>query len=599
MPNPVGSANARHGGSKEKLNVLPLRATLIVLTAALLPSVATAQTCTQDEIRSCVAAHNCAGTQTCTRNCEWDPEIRRNICWNEWGSCIENSTDTSSATPQYTVSTCTWTNRSIPVLFNAGTAAANGFFPERFRDELINAMAMWNEESQSGLDFLYAGDTTQSQVTGNVVVRHQDTWACVDNTSAKAFWPGSGNCAAGAPEIVMIMQDSCNPGTQRQWRTGWPGSTFQAWGLGGAMGYEHVAGHELGHMLGFPDAGPYPAVMCCNNRHTSFRMLYPIDINTARRWYGTPARFVATATTTDGLSLSGVSMPICKRTTLPPSLTSFPSSTQPLRMSLSESSTRFAQMQQGTHATWTTHPSEGDAADAHKWTSVSSSTYGETLVVWPINCDNNVGCDIRWAWTNNNGSSWTRGTLTDADTYGRPAVAYDVYADRFVLAFIDVAESRVITRSAPAISAPAWSANNPTGALPYRYMGGMVFDSAGNGLLLAASDDAAAKNRIAQFQLVRSGSTYNTGVSSWALANAGAANTRRHFDVSRNPVTGLILLAWRDGGNPRPLATATKTSMSAADPFMGPNFPLSSISNGVDLAFDEMNSRFVVGFTYK
>lgn len=163
-----------------------------------------------------------------------------------------------SAAAQYPGLGCTWSSPTIPVRYNAGTAAANGFNATRFHDELIDAGAIWNEEAMAAYDLTFGATTSAtSESPGVATVVNQNLWSCMDNTSAKAFGPGAGaSCGSTGTIIRMIMQDSCNPGTPRQWKTGWPGSTYHSFGLSGAVGYEFVATHELGHTLGLPVPSP-------------------------------------------------------------------------------------------------------------------------------------------------------------------------------------------------------------------------------------------------------------------------------------------------------------------------------------------------------
>lgn len=76
---------------------------------------------------------------------------------------------------QYPGLECQWLNRTIPVYFNPGTLAANGFSVAGFRGELNDAMATWNEESQGQYDLVFGGDTAwTTEQENSIVVLHQD-----------------------------------------------------------------------------------------------------------------------------------------------------------------------------------------------------------------------------------------------------------------------------------------------------------------------------------------------------------------------------------------------------------------------------------------
>ena len=501
---------------------------------------------------------------------------------------------TSSAQAQYTNLACTWTDKSIEVYFNPGTIAANGFDVARFREEMIDGMSVWNDEGQGRYDLLYMGDTTSNQKAGAIVVNHIDTWACSDNTIGKAFYPGAGaECDSGDPVVNMVMQDSCNPGTPRDWRTGWPGTTFNPWGLGGAAGYEMVAAHEFMHMQGLPDEGPGPGMGCCTNWHTSFRFLYPIDVLSIRAQAGPTIRRPRTVWSTLGTSWSSSSLLSTNYSSSPPDLDGMGGTG--LSAAIWEPVFQVANVRTGNHGSWTNVPTPTSIGDLHKWPSIASSSFGESLVVWPDDCDNTNACTIDWAWTNNGGTSWTTGTLSDARTHSKAFVQYDQNRDRFVLAYIHRNDARIMTRSTAAASV-SWGNNHPTIAVPYRHLGGMVFDGDGAGLLVAASDQAATKGQIAQFAFTVTGTSYGLVNGSWATSPAGAAKTRRPFGIARSPYSQRVVMVWRDVGNPRSMAVSRKLGIGSSIAFDAPTFPIADISNGASIAFDAFNDRFVAGY---
>jgi hypothetical protein len=40
--------------------------------------------------------------------------------------------------------------------------------------------------------------------------------------------------------------------------------------------------------------------------------------------------------------------------------------------------------------------------------NIAQSDFGETLAVWPDDCDQEFGCDIKWAWSNTEGPTGPR-----------------------------------------------------------------------------------------------------------------------------------------------------------------------------------------------
>lgn len=256
----------------------------------------------------------------------------------------------------------------------------------------------------------------------------------------------------------------------------------------------------------------------------------------------------------------------------------------------------------GTHGasifSWDLRP-QPSPIDAYKWTSIAHSTFGETLVVWPTGCTVDVNaCNVAWAWTDNDGSTWSTGTLTSADTPGKVYVEYDRFRDRFVMAYIDAADSRIVLRSALAAAAPSWSTESLTFAVPYRHLGGMVFDNSGNALLVASSGYGPNKGRIVQFDIGGSGATYSLSNPNYITFTGTLAVTRRPFGIAYDAGPDNVMIVWRNTGSTRSMGVCTHSGLSASTPCSAPTFPISDIVNGVDLAYDPPNNRFVAGFSY-
>lgn len=510
---------------------------------------------------------------------------------------IAISWDTPSAAAQYGPHGCTWGNLTANVWSNPGTIAANGFSVDQFRLELQAAISTWNEESQTPGPIQYAGDTSSTvPIPGAILVTHQNTWACTNNTSAKAFWSGHGSCATDppAPNFIMIMQDSCNPGTPRMWRAGWPGpSVHDPWGLAGTMPYEGVATHELGHTLGMFDFAGSAGVMNPSGAHTAHLHLYPNDVQQLRGVEGTTFLRPHTIDSANGSSWTSsplAATPSSMVSSLVPAIGGQMPGANAMRISMGEAWLRYAPVRTGAPGAWSSHAAASAVLDVDSWVSVATSDFGELLVVWVDDCTGTNSCNIDWAWTNNSGSSWSTGTLSDTNTYARPSVAYDRGRDRFVLAYIDDINSQVITRSSPAISSPVWSSAFGTSMAPYRYLGGMIFNASGTGMIFAAANTATTRGRIAQFTMGGSGSTYSIVNGTWLTSQSNRTN--RSFGVAYSRAQNRIVVIWKEW--PFQVWRTTRTGIGSLAAFPAPTaFASHFVSSGVDAAVNLQTDRFV------
>ena len=71
--------------------------------------------------------------------------------------------------------TCQWQANVVPVYFNPGLLAAHGYDVDGYRQQMINALAIWNQEANADLRLSYGGDTDQGTIGGAIVVNHHRT----------------------------------------------------------------------------------------------------------------------------------------------------------------------------------------------------------------------------------------------------------------------------------------------------------------------------------------------------------------------------------------------------------------------------------------
>lgn len=512
---------------------------------------------------------------------------------------------------QYTGLGCTWSEDTpnstrVAVYFNPGTLASNGFSVARFRSALIQSLAVWNEESTSQVDLFYAGDTTSTSGIANaVVVNHQNVWTCLDNAFAKAFWAPSGDCrsSSAGPIVHVILRDSCTNAV-RNWRTTWPGPA----GSGG-IHYESVMVHEIGHTLSMPDVVTATGVMNATaGEHAANLHLYPIDMASAQittdGW--TQRRPRTALSSNNGVTFGASSVVPLGFSATSPSLS--PAADVGLRSGVFEMVFGQGVTRRGTHGSWSVidQPPNAGVGAVNHWVSTAHSDFGETLYAWPTGCNRTAHCAIAWAWTSSNGPPWTTGTLAAAGTYGRVELAYDAFRDRFVMAYIDGDSSRIFMSSTPAV-APSWStpalASQASTSITetFRYMGGIVFDSAGAGLLVAGTNTnytgSPEAGQIVQMATSFSSGTYTLGWASWASGGAPANYiTRRHFGLARNP-GGTVVMAWRGPSAARSLATASKTGILPSTAFGTVSEPVLDVSNSVDIAWTSATANFAAGYS--
>ncbi|MCC7537534.1 MAG: hypothetical protein IT379_15020 [Deltaproteobacteria bacterium] len=405
----------------------------------------------------------------------------------------------------------------------------------------------------------------------------------------------------------MMLKDSCTFVT-RPWRPSWPGS-----GGSGGLSYETMLVHEIGHAgFGLPDVVTNGGVMnSVYGQHAATMHLYPIDSNTAVAQSGYTGHRIGTSQSlNNGGTWSSVST-YTLLDSLQPGLDSrVDGSAWPVDMVFNDVSWWEAEVRRGNHGAWTTltAPSSAGAGNVYSWVNVAHSDFGEMLAVWTYGCLNTTHCRISWAWTDSDGASWSTGNLAASyTTFGRPEVAYDRFRDRFVLAWIDGFDARIRTTSSPA-PLISWATAITASPLPevFRYLGGLVFDSAGTGLLVAARNRTGVSpiTSLVQMSLTRPSSDYvagpafimNSTGSNWTLYHA-----HRHFGLARRRDTGLILAAWPQRASPGgggTMMVATKSSISPSVSFAVPTGAILSVYSGTDVAFAPSTSSFVAGLAW-
>ncbi len=124
-------------------------------------------------------------------------------------------------TAQTNPTTCSWSGRSIPVYFNPANIAANGFDENAFRNTMLNAMAVWNEESRGDIDMYYAGDTTETVGIAGAILVSFWNWlggsptpqscAAWGNTLANTALPSGTSCNGSGSAMAVGLRSVCVP----------------------------------------------------------------------------------------------------------------------------------------------------------------------------------------------------------------------------------------------------------------------------------------------------------------------------------------------------------------------------------------------------
>jgi hypothetical protein len=294
-----------------------------------------------------------------------------------------------------------YTLNAVPVYFNPGTLAANGFNVDSFRQSLIDAISLWNEESQSNLNLGYAGDTTATDnIPGAVVVINQDSWFCSDNALAKSWYVNPPAYQTTNGNVTRVfLRDSCTFAL-RQWVPGGPTPGTSE------ISYEAVLTHELGHaVFAMPDrysGACWPdvpnSIMFSYGRPAATRHLYPIDINSARALNGTASGRSHSVESANLYSWGSVAwINPSTNTSFTPVVAERGSFGGNVHMLDSRADSLSGVFRQGDQGGWTTNNPPSNTTPQYHPASVAFSTFGEVIGVWPTSCTEAFDCQLGWA----------------------------------------------------------------------------------------------------------------------------------------------------------------------------------------------------------
>lgn len=202
-----------------------------------------------------------------------------------------------------------WSTSEVPVYVNAASFEARGFGAERARQQVQNAMNIWNVEGQANIRLTFAGDTTAtSGQSGRINVWAGDVygWPGTCRFATAVYTTSGGTCNNAGIEIYWRGFDAC--GYQPiDWTTDGPATgTFQL---------ADILVHELGHVIGgySDDYGASDTVMGSATTLALSYHLYDQDINLLRDGYqgnhaygGRTNYFLKNSWSTTGLSRSAL-----------------------------------------------------------------------------------------------------------------------------------------------------------------------------------------------------------------------------------------------------------------------------------------------------
>jgi hypothetical protein len=524
----------------------------------------------------------------------------------------------SAGAAQTNPTSCSYPGRSIPVYFNPANISANGFDPNAFRNTMLNALAVWNEESRGDIDMYYAGDTTvTTNIPGGILVQFWNTLGtCTmpgqgwDAVLANTGIPAGSDCSTTGGAMSVGLRSVCT-GIARPWVTTWATpSQFQL---------EGVLVHELGHAMSHAHSAIADSVMVPAYTTTAGNLhLYPIDENTVVGREGTTARHAGTLQSGLGTLWGPVSTSVARSTSTSPAIAIGTTTTTPFRLGIWNAITLAEEVSLGNHGAWGSVSAVPQPESVTEWVSLSTSSFGELLAAWPSACHNtSAHCVIRTAWSNNGGASWTSvdvPTTATAGTFGRVAVSYDAFRDRFVAAYLDANSGRIFTSSAFAGSAPGWTtpiaASMSSGSEDhFRYMGGLVFDGAGGGLLTAGFFNLiGGSTPFSDPGVIVQMSVSSTLLGDYTLGWAQFANpadpvgmtTRRHFGLARSTSTSRIVLGYRSFTGGRPFTIGIKSSIASTTAFTGPTDIVAGAVNSVDVGWSPFggSAPFLAGVSW-
>ncbi len=199
------------------------------------------------------------------------------------------------------------------------------------------------------------------------------------------------------------------------------------------------------------------------------------------------------------------------------------------------------------------------------WTRIAISDYNEAMVVWSDCTGQFAQCYLYWAFTADPVyGPWNSGNFANLNTFGRPALEYDHYLDKFVLIALD-STGAPRTAQTPA-QTPVWSniytspsyppTTGPDGR-PLRYLGNVQFrGSDGVGLAVAAANwpEQGLLNALVQMSVTWNypAQQYDVGPPVFAgPTGAGSITdsfvTGRHFGLAEDRTGPQMIMVWRDG----------------------------------------------------
>jgi len=507
--------------------------------------------------------------------------------------------------------TCTWSPSSpgrteIPVLFSGDPAvmASYGFDPNVLLDASISAMATWTEESQTNLDFTFAGvlpGPATGFTPGMITIDVKEAWHAPDPRLAIAFWPPSGDCrTSGALFHMMLVQSDTM--TAIDWST--------AHATGSEVSWQNVIVHELGHMLGISDETVTSGVM--NRWYTlanANHFLYAVDqVSTAVQL--TSGLTVRGPATSIALAGSGAAFAT-------PTVVGLPSSSIAPRSSRlfdgtvaawvlgsPQVASLDAVVYESTAATTVTPPNPfGTPANLH--VSVASASSGGPgtflLAAWQGACSISAGCPVQWAHSADGGTSWTAVQTSLGNTFAPPEVAFDPVNQKFVVAWIDYTTNEMMTTHSPVATPGFAAAVSALAGEHFRYMGGMAFGS-GDALMVAALDDefpgTELSGHIVQMGMATSlgGDYLLTPSEPMDGANPTDYLTRRHFGIAHDPASNETVVVFRGTGANRRFVSVTKVGLDELTAFSSPVGQFSDARNSVDVTWDGSRFRGVLSW---
>jgi hypothetical protein len=518
------------------------------------------------------------------------------------------------------------------VYFNPGDLAAEGYDVALFRQSLIRAIAVWNEESHSRRRLVFDGDTTANSLLApnTIVVSHTTanfrSPSVLAFTSVHNFTPNGfmGTCGAGTAVAVFLRQGLGTSTPTIPWTTHWTNGT--------KWSYEAIMIHELGHAAygfghtanGAPLGVMTPDIVLSSpiGRHLH---LYKVDWDSAIQRGGLTLRSQATRLRSDFAGWSSSTELYGPPTTVGPGIswytgpsqfvvTASPRTVPPSPAALRAGSAGGPWFSLSNAAV---HPT-----DRNTWWSVAVSNFGEIVAVWHA-CNTGISgvCEPKYCYspTLSAAGPWECGGFQPGDTFARVEVHYDRPRDRFVVIWLDSGSGHLRTVNRPAEPGGNWgvpvNAYTHTLVRPLRYMGGAFVETTGSpsAPTLRGSFFAAAAwevveagqpllNPLVEASVTFDGATQQYRIGLPELVNgateSGATRvTSRHFGVLR---TGKVtVLAWLQPSLlPSGLTFALRSSWNAPfDASVTEAWPSDGLESSVDLAElgGSISHNFAVG----